>query len=423
MNIIATGSLPSELVDAIRCGAVRLTRPNSNVIIFHDECSHFEWCCKLSVGDGEQVSYYHQRSGERGSARVPRIMLVNRLASTAKNDLHPVFSCKVPVTDLAAEDIVSRHRDVAMKVAHFLAPGPRDDREIFKNFTSTNTDALNLVLSAITTKNHRGQRELQIAGYELVDIESFGTRAIMQQVANSALPKIKENKALLDRFVLYADRDVMLAVCTRGIMAGLGNTKRPRGNDNDDGVGDDDYDDVMNSGEEAKRQKSLEPKINSVENVRLFTTIHQSDIRWSEGDLTRELWEMSPEAEEALAQLQSAAKKLHFSDSCLKPMPISNQAQLEVARTQYALLRTEYQVVHDRLRRLEEVSDKARDWCQEQGIRFTENLRMELKSWFEKQEEPKQRMLAALDTLHRELYGLKRNIEDYVNLREWGVLS
>ncbi|CBH10636.1 hypothetical protein, conserved [Trypanosoma brucei gambiense DAL972] len=443
MKVSAVGTLPEDLIDAIRGGAVELHWEGDSVIVFHDDINCCSWRCELDAKpDGKElqpVSFRHQRTGEGGSACVPRIGRITRsevhrvkdLADTTveENAHAPVQldgSLNPPIMNVT--EVLTKYRPLVVRIVHYLAPLPRESGELMRFFSSEDGKVLKAVLNAFTTMNGRGQYELTAAGYELVDVESYDSKAVKQQVADRALQKIAHNKVLVDRFSLYADRDVLLAACSKGIMAGLGSSRSKRGRDDvDDNSGSDDDEDKGNgagpsaSGFKSSAQNAVSTAAKG--DVVMFTSMSQSYIRWNDADLTKEPWEMPSAAAEALKQLQDAAKNARASaGKSLPPMSIMSPEQLSTAQERYGILRSEYTKIHDRLKRLEEVSEEVRGWSQTQGDRFTRELNEELRNWFERQEDPRLKLVAAMDAVHEALYRLKRDIEDYVNLRQWGVM-
>lgn len=423
MRPVAAGTLPEDLLHAIRSGSVTLRQVSDDCIVFCDASGGVEWHCDL--GAGETCAYRHQRTGESGTAHIPHFSAVKKTTPERRNEsapragtpvnTSPPSTSDVPKVTATLSDVMQHHRSLAMKVVHFLAPAPRDHEALLRCFSSESRDALNAVLGVLTVVNKRGQRELEMTGYELVDIESYDSKATKQRVANLALPKIAHNKAVLERFTLYADRDVMLAVCSKGgVMAGLGRSKRRRDDDDDsDGAEGDE------KVEKPKAEKT-EPKAATA----LFTSMDQGGVSWDDGDLSKEPWVMSSAAREVLARWQQAeAERTSDAGPASRCMPIANQSQLKIANDNYAILWKEYQLAHDLARRVNEVNEAARRWCQLNAERFADGLFEQLRRWFEAQEGPRAALIASLDTLHRALYQLKREIEDYVNLREWGVLS
>ncbi|KAH9577502.1 hypothetical protein LSM04_007050 [Trypanosoma melophagium] len=487
INPVAAGTLPVDLINAIRGGAVMLAEASDSVVVFHDTNGGVKWHCKLEMGGTR--TYRHQQSGVSGSAEIPLFKSVtkeahepqqlqsemqqkceeeNTLHKESKEGMNPSLAV-TPQIDTS--DVIQKYRNLAVKVALFLAPGPRDQREVLRKFVSENSEALNAVLGVLTMLNLRGQRELEADGYKLVDIESYSSKAIKQQVANLALPKVAGDKSVLDRFALYADRDVMLAVCSKGIMAGLGSSKREREEEDDDDDSDDDNDDrekgegeklsmrrktesgIHTSATKTKRigtatitttsttgninnSSSSSSSIGGTKNITgtttgsltkpmtLLTSTEQSGIRWDDGDLSKMKWTMPSTVTEVLAQLQKAeaAAKLSSIEQALRPIQITDLSQLSIAQTNYAILRKEYQIVYNHLKSFEDVSEAANGWIQSNMSRFSKELSEEVKQWFDLQEEPRNRLVASLDILYKAIYQLKRDIEDYVNLREWGVV-
>ncbi|KEG14373.1 hypothetical protein DQ04_00501130 [Trypanosoma grayi] len=432
---VAAGILPVDLIDAIRGGAVTLSQKGDSTILFHDAAAGVEWSFDLTPAE-EECTFRHQLSGAGGSAQIPRFAAVKKMllehedevpcTLTAERPDTPPLRPSVTAAPVTLADVLQQHHALAVKVAHTLAPAPRDHREFLSAVAPVDSDALDAVLQVLTRLNRRGQRELEAAGYELVDIERYGSKAVKQQVANLALPKVAHDKAVLDRFALYADRDVMLAVCSKGIMHGLGTAKRQRHNDTDDDDDDDD-DNNADEGEEgvARRKAVAATQATKTEKASpvLLTSMEQSGIRWGDGDLTREPWVMPSAVKEALVQRQQAeAAARSRVNHPLASMPIVDATQLTAARGHYVILQKEYQIVYDLLRRLEDVSVAARGWCETNNGRLSQKLRKELECWFEKQEGPRATLTTSLDILHKALYQLKREIEDYVNLREWGVV-
>ncbi|ORC93512.1 uncharacterized protein TM35_000013890 [Trypanosoma theileri] len=472
INPIAAGTLPEDLINAIRSGTVMLTETSDSVVVFHDTNGGVKWHCKLEMGGIR--TYRHQQSGASGSAEISLIATVTKEVqdpqqvqpkvqpvSGEPNTLHQEpkeGTDPLPVTpQMNASDVIQKYRNLAVKIAFFLAPGPRDHREVLKRFASDNSEALNAVLGVLTVLNSRGQRELGADGYKLVDIESYSSKAVKQKVANLALPKVAGDKSLLDRFALYADRDVMLAVCSKGIMAGLGSSKRKReeeqsDDDDDDGEHDDDNLGGGKGEELAVRQKtesgihttatatigsSNNSGTDGIKNITgtttgsltkpmtLLTSMEQSGIRWNDGDLSKINLTMPSTVTKVLTQLKETetTAKLSGTKQVLRSMPITNLSQLTVAQTNYTILRKEYQIVYDHLKSFEDVSEAANGWIQSNMSRFSKELSDELKRWFDLQEEPQARLVVSLDLLYKAIYQLKRDIEDYVNLREWGVMT
>ncbi|RNF25636.1 uncharacterized protein Tco025E_02196 [Trypanosoma conorhini] len=426
MKPVAVGTLPADLIDAIRGGAVTLKQLHDDILLFHDEKGSVEWRCTLQPG--EVYSYRHQQTGASGSAQVSRFTAVQKATTrpeeeeeekraptaSAAEDTHPPPLHRAATATTKSSAVVQQHRSLAIKIAHLLAPAPRDHRDLLRSFAAENGDALSAVLGVITVPNRRGQRELAEAGYELIDIEYYNSKAVKQQVANLALPKVAHNKALLDRFALYADRDVMLATCSRGIMAGLGSSKRKRDEDNDS-------EDVA-SDEGAPGRRAEEPAQEAA--MTLFTSMDQSGIRWTDGDLAKGQWVLSSAAKVVLDRRQRVDTAVGSGEQrTLRPMPIVDASQLVAAQGDYAILRKEYIDVYGMLKRLENVSEAARGWCQSNANRISGELREEMQRWFAAQEHPWTTLIASFNNLHKALYQLKREIEDYVNLREWGVLS
>ncbi|ESL07129.1 hypothetical protein TRSC58_05188 [Trypanosoma rangeli SC58] len=424
MRPVAVGTLPADLIDAIRGGAVTLKQMHDNTIVFQDEKGNVEWHCTLQPG--ELHSYRQQKTGVSESAKVSRFAAVQKTTmqpekkeqsapdtSATEGTLAPSFPSESKAT-AALSDVMQHHYSLTMKIIYILAPAPMDQRELLRSFAAENGDVLNDVLSVLTVLNRRGQRELAEAGYELIDIEYYSSKAVKQQVANMALPKVAHNKAVLDRFALYADRDVMLATCSRGIMAGLGNSKRKRDRE-DDSEG-------VESDEGALGQRAEEPAQKFA--MTLLTSMDQSGIRWADGDLTKVRCVLSSVTKEVLERRQRLNTALGLGkQQALKPMPIVDASQLVSAQGDYAILRKEYNDMYDTVKRVEEVTEAARGWCQSNANRISAELREEIQRWFAAQEHPWTALTTSFNSLHKMLYQLKREIEDYVNLREWGVLS
>ncbi|RNF00966.1 hypothetical protein TraAM80_07303 [Trypanosoma rangeli] len=423
MKPVAVGTLPADLIDAIRGGAVTLKQMHDNTIVFQDEKVSVEWHCTLQPG--ELHSYRQQKTGVSESAEVSRIAAVQKTTvqpekkqsapdTSATEDTSAPYFPSVSKATATLSDVMHQHRSLTMKIAYLLAPAPMDQRELLRSFAAENEDVLNDVLSVLTVLNRRGQRELVEAGYELIDIEYYSSKAVKQQVANLALPKVAHNKAVLDRFALYADRDVMLATCSRGIMAGLGSSKRKRDED-DDSEG-------VESDEGTVGQRAEEPVQKFA--MTLLTSMDQSGIRWADGDLTKGRCVLSSVTKEVLKRRQRPNTVLGFGEQqALRPMPIVDASQLVSAQGDYAILRKEYNDMYDTLKRVEEVTEEARGWCQSNANRISAELREEIQRWFAAQEHPWTVLVTSFNSLHKVLYQLKREIEDYVNLREWGVLS
>ncbi|RNF17578.1 hypothetical protein TcG_05487 [Trypanosoma cruzi] len=422
MKPVAAGTLPADLIDAIRGGAVTLNRINDEIVVFRDARRGVEWHCTRHAG--RLCSYRHQKTGANGKAEISRFDAVKRMTAQPEEKSPPNTSVTEetnppPLTEASRRtatlsEVMQQHRSMAMKVAHLLAPAPRDQRELRRSFAAEDGDALNAVLSTLTVLNHRGQRELLDVGYEIIDIEHYNSKAVKQQVANLALPKVAHNKAVLDRFAIYADRDVMLAVCSKGIMAGLGSFKRKREEEDDSEDAEGDEGTLGRKAEETAQGAALT----------LFTHMDQCGIRWCDGDLTERRWVLSSAAKEALAQRKCAHTAVGSGASQrLKPMPIINASQLAAAHGNYVVLHKEYHSLHDLLKRVEEITEAARGWYQSNATRISEELHQEMQRWFAAQEGPWRTLIALFDVLHKALYELKREIEDYVNLREWGVLT
>nr|CCC90213.1 conserved hypothetical protein [Trypanosoma congolense IL3000] len=441
MKPVAVGTLPVELIDTIRRGQMKIQRLDNGSLVFSGEANCPRWYCELAALDRSQemsTSYRHQGTGEVGEVRVLRIATVTLSAEehVVAGPVDPearesAITATAPQPSLSASpqsasDTAAQHSSLAARIAHYLAPAPRQINEILHALSLEDSEVVRSVLHHLTTTNRRGQLELSVVGYEMVDIDSFDSRAVKQQVANNALQKISGNKELLDRFSLYADRDALLAACSKGIMAGLGSAKRKRSDDDTDEDDDVAESNAVRAGATDSETKGIsEGSIgHAVQDAVMFTSMDQSDIRWNDADIAKDSWVMPEPVAEVLEQLQSAASIAKTSSrTALPPMPITSATQLSVALEQYTLLRREYKIIYSRLKRLEEVSDEAQGWCQSQGARFTKELNVELQNWFERQEGPRSKLTAAMDVIYQALYRLKRDIEDYVSLREWGVLS